>query len=391
MRADEYLYCAVQQTVEDFLPALAFDDSCQQRHADVHTFQEVHDSRQVLLCQDFGRCHDACLIAVVQCDEHGHQCHKGLARAYVALQQAVHLSAATHVFADFADDAFLCFRQRKGQVFLIECVKVVADLRKDIPTVFAALVAGIAQDVQLHIEQFFELQSQTGTLQLFGILWIVNFAQRVVATCQVQLLRDEVGQRLVKGLFQHVEQCLHESLDGTGVQSRLLHLLRRVIVRLHAHGRELQLVGGIHIGMRHVDATVIDVRSSEDDILLADGVVLLGILAAVKPREVHHLAGVVGKVSHDALLAGTHLEGLETEDMSFHLYERHVARQFADAVEAAAVNVLIGIILQQVAIAADAQLLVEQLLARRANPREVLYVLLQDIVHDNNTSAILRS
>lgn len=53
-------------------------------------------------------------------------------------------------------------------------------------------------------------------------------------------------------------------------------------------------------------------------------------------------------MSDHPFLAGTHLERLETEDMSLHLYERHVAREFPDVIETAAVHMLIGIILQQV-------------------------------------------
>ena len=143
--------------------------------------------------------------------------------------------------------------------------------------------------------------------------------------------------------------------------------------------------------MRHVDASVIDVWSSENDIFLADGIALFGIFAAVEPREVHHLARPVGKVGYDAFLAGTHLEGLETEDVAFHLYERHVARQFADGVETAAVHMLVRVVLQQVAIRHDAQFLAQHFLALRSHPRQVLYVLLQNIVHPISTSAIFRS
>ena len=78
--------------------------------------------------------------------------------------------------------------------------------------------------------------------------------------------------------------------------------------------------------MGDVDATIIDVGATEDDILLADGIVLLGIFATVEPGEVHHLAGIVCKVGDNPLLASTHLEGFKTENMPLYLYERHVTR-----------------------------------------------------------------
>ena len=143
--------------------------------------------------------------------------------------------------------------------------------------------------------------------------------------------------------------------------------------------------------MGHVDASVIDIRSSEDNIFLADGVALLGIFPSIEPREVHHLARTVREVGYYSFFSGTHLEGLETENVPFHLYKGHVARQFTDGIEPTAIHMLIRIVLQQVAIRHDAQFLTEHLLARRPNAWQVLYVLLQDVVHPIRTSAIFKS
>ena len=133
--------------------------------------------------------------------------------------------------------------------------------------------------------------------------------------------------------------------------------------------------------MGHIDASVVDVGTSEDDILFADGVALLSIFASVEPRQVHHFSRAVRKVCNDAFLAGTHLEGLKTQDMAFYLYEWHVAIEFAYAVESAAVYVFVRIILQQVAKGMDVQLFAEHLPPVGTNPRQVLYVLLQNTVH----------
>ena len=79
MCADENLYGAIEQSVENLLTLLALDDTCQHSYADGQSLQEVHDGLQVLLGKYLGRCHDAGLIAVVQSDKHGHQRHEGLA------------------------------------------------------------------------------------------------------------------------------------------------------------------------------------------------------------------------------------------------------------------------------------------------------------------------
>ena len=219
----------------------------------------------------------------------------------------------------------------------------------------------------------------------------MNLPQGFVAAHQVQFLGDEIRKGLWQGLLEHVEKRFRQTLDRTGVESHLLHLLRRVVIGLHAHSRQFQLVCSVDVRMGYIDASVVDVGTSEDDIFFADGVALLGIFPSVEPRQVHHLSGTIGKVRHDAFLAGTHLEGLETQDVALHLYEGHVAIEFADAVQPAAVDVFVRIILQQVAKGVDVQFFAEHLPPVRTNPRQVLYVLLQYRSHPISTSAIFRS
>ena len=274
---------------------------------------------------------------------------------------------------------------------MVEAVKHVAHLREYIAAVLAPLVAGIPEDVQLNVKQLLKLQPHTRTLQLLGVLRIVNTPQGLIARHQVKLLSHEVGQRLANGRLQHLEQHLRQTFYGSRVQASLLHLLRSVVVGLHTHRRQFQFLCCVDVRMGDVDASVIDVRPSENDVFLADGVVLLGIFAAIEPRQVHHLATSIGKMGHDAFLAGTHLKGLETQYMPLHLHERHIARQFADAVEPAAIDMLVWVVFQQVAKRLDTQLIVEHLLPAWTYSRQVLYVLLQNSVHPISTSAIFKS
>ena len=143
--------------------------------------------------------------------------------------------------------------------------------------------------------------------------------------------------------------------------------------------------------MCDVDTSIVDVRTSENDVLFSNGIVLFGIFSSIKPCQVHHFSTSVRKVGNDTLLTCTHLKSLETQDVPFYLYKWHVTRQFTDAVQAASVYVLIGEVLQQVAICYNAQFLVEHLLALRAYPWQVLYVLLQYVSHPISTLAIFRS
>ena len=97
----------------------------------------------MLLCQNLRGSHDAGLIAVVNGDEHRHQGHQRLAASYIALQQAVHLSTATHIFAYFTDYALLGFCQREWQVVMEEGVEHFAYMAEHIAAILAALVAGV--------------------------------------------------------------------------------------------------------------------------------------------------------------------------------------------------------------------------------------------------------
>ena len=143
MGADQNLDIAGGEVGKNLFSFLSFHDARQQFYPDVHALQERVDGLEMLLGKDFCRCHHACLITVVQGDEHGHECHERLARAYIALQEAVHLSAAAHVGPDFVHHPFLRSRQFEGQMVGIEAVEDVGDAVEDIAPVFASLVAGI--------------------------------------------------------------------------------------------------------------------------------------------------------------------------------------------------------------------------------------------------------
>ena len=97
-----------------------------------------------MLGEDFRGCHDAGLIAVVQCDERGHQCYKGLPRPHVALKEAVHLAPAFHICMDFTDDPLLCLGECEGEMVVVEAVEIVTHMAEHVPSELSALVAGVA-------------------------------------------------------------------------------------------------------------------------------------------------------------------------------------------------------------------------------------------------------
>ena len=124
----------------------------------------------------FCRGHYAGLKAVVDGDEHGHQCHERLAAAHVALQQTVHLLSRAHVFSYFLNDTFLCACERKGKVIEVKVVERLAYTAEYIAAIFAPVVAGVSQNVELNIEKLFELQAVAGLAHVVGRFGVVYFS-----------------------------------------------------------------------------------------------------------------------------------------------------------------------------------------------------------------------
>ena len=143
MGAHEYLDVTSGEVFQDVFTLLALHDTREEFHSDIHVFQEVTEGLEVLLGEDFRRSHQAGLKTIVEGDEHGHQCHKGLARTHITLQEAVHLATTAHVGTYLVHHSLLCPRQLEGEVVGIETIEDVADAVEDIASILAALVARI--------------------------------------------------------------------------------------------------------------------------------------------------------------------------------------------------------------------------------------------------------
>ena len=132
MGADEQLERTVEQTGVNFL-ALAFASAaCEQSHLHANFLRHFADSLEVLGGKDFGGCHDARLVAIVEGNECGEKCHDSLAAAHVALKQAVHLPSAAHVGTDFPNHTLLRASERKLQVVAVEGVEIFAHTRENV-------------------------------------------------------------------------------------------------------------------------------------------------------------------------------------------------------------------------------------------------------------------
>ena len=174
----------------------------------------------------------------------------------------------------------------------VERVEAFAHTGEHVAPVLASLVAGIAHYAQLDVEKLFKLEPGAGPFKLARVFRIVYCAQGFVAPHHVETSHHLVGQRLGQGLFHTLDEALGEPFDGTRSQPGLLHLLRSRVIWLQPHCRKLQRVGLVDVGVHHVDAPVEHRWLAEDDVHRAGPVCLLGILASVEPRKVHHRRAV---------------------------------------------------------------------------------------------------
>ena len=324
MRSHQYMHLARSKTLQNLLAFLAFHDAREQFHAHRHVAKKLFYRGKMLLGENLCRSHDACLIVVVYGYQHRHQGHKRLSRAHVSLQQTVHLLARNHVFPYFADNPFLCFGQREGQVVVIERVEHRPHVLEHKAAVLAPLVGSIAQDVQLHVEEFLELESLAGVAHLLGTLRIMDVPQCRVARHEPQAVDDEWRQRLGNLVLDAREHVLRYLLHGVRCHPCLLHLLRGVVVGLHPHGGEFNVFRQVNLGMHKLIAPAKYRWLAEDDVFGVYLQVFRKLLGACEPHDVN-ISRIVGEVSHDAFLACSHAVLLEIEELAHYLHERHLA------------------------------------------------------------------
>ena len=136
---------------------LALAAAGEPRGRDAQRLQPLHQLAKVLLGQDLGGRHQRALPALVHRDGGGERGHHRLARADVALQQAVHRDLALQVERDLFDHAALRGGQTEGQggqQLLLQATRLHAEARCALQR---ALVLGL-QLRELLRQQLFELE-----------------------------------------------------------------------------------------------------------------------------------------------------------------------------------------------------------------------------------------
>ena len=152
------------------------------------------------------------------------------------------------------------------------------------------------------------------------------------------------------------------------LQSRLFHALCRHVIGLHAHFRQLDVGNFVDVRMRKLVSPAIDRWPAENDVFFVYLIILVNILCALKPNKVGN-ASAITEMSHHPFLPRAHSKLFKAQNLAFELYERQVALQVDDAVDAASVNVFVRIILEQIAPCSDVGLFLQYRLTLGSNPR----------------------
>ena len=242
----------------------------------------------MLVCQYFGRRHHTCLITVIKRNQHTHQRHQCLSAPHISLQKTVHLPARTQVPAYLLQHAFLSVRQLKRKIAGIKAVEYISHFLKNIPPVFALPVFGITQYVQLYIEQFLEFQAVLRFSQHIRTGRKMDIHQSIRQRHQMVLCQQGGRKRFGQRFVQLPDEAFHHLLDGVRVERASLHLLRRIVIGLQPHGRELQFGSRVYVRMRNVYPAVKHRRLAEYDIFLMNLVLSYQIFDALKPNQVDY-------------------------------------------------------------------------------------------------------
>ena len=173
------------------------------------------------------------------------------------------------------------------------------------------MIIGIAQNIELHIKQFFKLQSHLSTLQLIVVMWIMHPSHSFIARSEMQGIGNKGRKRLGERSLHLFEQSLCEFFHSSRSDASLLHSFGSAVVRLHAHLGKFQFSDLVYIRMCNLKPTTIHARFAKHDIIHPHFIGIKNIFSPLKPNQVGHVPPI-REVCYEAFSARSHIEFLKT-------------------------------------------------------------------------------
>ena len=379
----QYVDVAVLQRLVQFAAFLGPGASGQQLHTDAYLFAPSSQCLVMLRCKYLGGSHQRALATVVYGHQQGHERHHGLAGAYVALQQTIHLPSGAHVVADLVQHALLRPGQLERDALAVIVVEHGSNLQERYAGYALAALAGIAQYIELQIEQFLELHPLACLAQHIGRGRKMQFAQCVVQRHQMKHLPHLLGQRILHLLHPWMlQQSADQRIERLGRKTALTRRVREIVHSAKAGGRLGGIVYG-HFGVRDRPYAAVFLRLAEDDVFLADPVVVFHRLGFGKPYAFHQpvAVGEYAAESHPRAFALK----FELQEPSAYLHGGHLPFQFLYLIEPALVEIAEREIVQQLAHRADAELLLQRVGPERSHTLQIHYVCFPKRIHFSST------
>ena len=391
MRADEYVHFARGDAFERSPALPGLRGAGQDGHLHVHSVEHLADGGVVLAGEDFRRGHHAGLEAVVHREQHRHQRHEGLAAAHVALKQAVHLESRHGVPADLPDDPFLRPGEREGEFFGVEGVEHAPDPGEEEAVAFREAFGAPLLDVELHAQQFVELQPVLRLPQGLLRLREVDIVDGVAQADQSVPGAHGLGKR-VRDAVLHERPGVADDLVHALRAQHIAQLLGRGIDALHAAfglARE-GLLHGFQLGMGDRQFAAVERRAAEDEVFASDLDPFLDPLDALKPHQLGLSRGVLREGREAAFAPCSGIGDARYAGAELDVGQACGLGDLRDAVDACAVDIAERIVAEHVAQRADAQLPFEEFCPGLADARYEFDVVIE-CIHPANIVKVERN
>ena len=353
-----------------------FCASCEQGEVHIHAFELRSQCLKMLSSKDFRRCHECCLIAVVECQKHNHQCDYGLAASDIALKQSAHLVTALQIGANLLDDTFLGVGEREGEVFLVKSVEIIANLLKHNASGVYLTVFFMNQKPQLEEEMFLIFQPRRSTLNISAVRRQMNLVIGFFSRQELVVKNQTFGQNF----RNHVPHLQHTSFydfcELFCAETGVFHLLGGVVNALQRLADQ-HIVGVVvlNVGMCEVEAVVKNARLAENKVFLAWLEAVFYPFQTFKPHQFDG-AGVVGKSRCNPCNSRS-TNALQITHGSDELVINGVVTNLPDLMNLRTVDIPEREIIHEVLKRENAQLLIQQLSSFRPHALQKFYFCLQ--------------
>ena len=215
---------------------------------------------------------------------------------------------------------------------------------------------------------------------------VVGLAQRNQSVAGAQRFGQRVGDA-----FPHERPKVADDLVHAFRAQHVREFLGRRVDALHpALGLVREgLFDGLQFGVGHRQLPAVERRPSEDEVLASDLDPLLDPLDSLEPHQLGRARRVLHAGREAAFASRSGVADARDAGAELHVGKPRRIGDLGDAVDTRAVDVAEGVMAEHVAERADAQLALEHFRPRFADPRDVLYVVVE-ILHRTNIRSFPR-